>query len=164
MTELCEFVLEYSDSCFQELSLMLLQSNNPLFTFLRGFTGQKEILADLCPLKNNLESIRALGRLLVDFYNLEIVQGVELPGIIISLFLSVEIHDTSISNDAEFLGPLVSLKHSLSAFPEETDTRAFNIDVFHYLINECSVIFDELSFESVTTINIHLTRSYVLFV
>ena len=121
---------------------MLFQSNDPLFSLLRCFTCQKEVFTDFRSLKDYLKSIRALSGLLINFNNLEVIQGVELPGIIISLLLCVEIYDTSIGNNAELFGPLVSLKHPLSAFPEETHTGTLNIHVLHDLIDKWNVIFD----------------------
>ena len=56
-------MLECFDSCVEELSLVLSQSNDPLLLLELGIASHEEFLADLSSLENNLEGVLSLGNL-----------------------------------------------------------------------------------------------------
>jgi hypothetical protein len=55
----------------------------------------------------------------VDFFDVEVIEGVEFSRVIVSVLLSIEIDDTCIGNDAEFFRPLISFEHALCALPNQ---------------------------------------------
>ncbi len=156
MSHLRKFVLEYLDPCFEELPLILFKSDNPLFTVLSGIARHYKFLADLGSFENYLESMRTLGRLFINLDYNEVVQGIEFSWIVVALLLSVEIHYSSISNDAELLTPLVSFEHPLCALPYLSDPCALNIHVVEHLLNELFVPLAELHLQSLASLDINL--------
>jgi hypothetical protein len=59
--------------------------------------------------------------LFVDFFDVEVIEGVEFSWVIVSILLSIEINDTSIGNDAEFFRPFISFEHTLCALPDQAN-------------------------------------------
>ena len=63
--------------------------------------------------------------LLVKINNLEIVQGIELSWIVVSILLSVKVDDTCIRKDAVLCRPLITLEDSVSTLPNEPDLYSY---------------------------------------
>jgi len=164
MSHLRKFVLEYLNPCLEELPLILFKSDNPLFTVLRRIACHDKLLADLGSFENDLESMRTLGCLFVNLDNYEVVQRVEFPWIEVPLLLCVEIDNSSISNDAELLSPLVSFEHPLCAFPYQPDPSALNVHVVEDFVNKFLVPLAELNLQGLASLSVNLGCSEVLLV
>ena len=65
--------------------------------------------------------VRNQTYLLVQIDQLEVVQGVELAGVVVALLLGIEVHQTCIGKESVLLGPLVALEDTVSALPEEAN-------------------------------------------
>ena len=108
--------------------------------------------------------MRTLCGLFVNLDYEEVIQRVELPWIVVTLLLSVEIDNPSISNDAELLSPLVSFEHPLCALPNQADPSALNVHVVEDLVNESLVPLAELRLQSLASLIVNLCHPEVLLV
>jgi hypothetical protein len=60
---LAEFGLEKSDPCFEELSFVLFESNNPHFLVKLRAGSHSQLLRYLLPFKDDFKSVLSLGSL-----------------------------------------------------------------------------------------------------
>ena len=58
-------------------------------------------------LENNLEGEFPLGCLLIHLFDLEVIQRVELPWVVIALLFGVEVDEPCVGKDTEFFRPFI---------------------------------------------------------
>ena len=134
---------------------MFSYSDEPLLLLKLRVRSQDKLLVHFLSLEDDLKCKLPLCSLIfvqenyaylfIQVLKQEVVQGVELPRVIVPFLLRVEVDEACIGKNTELLGPFISLEDSVSAFPDVSNLKYEILMVTYSDTNEIDVLEDKLN-------------------